>query len=667
MKKSVFLVLALAIGFTAFMGCNGDTEIEYRDIEVEKEIVLPSHPGMGGKKIIIAHRGASGYLPEHTPAAYELAIQMGADYIEPDLQFTRDGHLVALHDDTLDRTTDVDTKFPGRAREDGKFYSEDFDLSEIKTLEPKLVGTARLFYPWYTPSMSDPFKIATFDEVLELAKDQSLKHGRTIGVYPEAKQADPDMEDAILATLAVHGMNRPDSPIIIQSFSDVTIGSMRAKQKEQGTVVPQILLGAAVMEGQIAKMGVIGATLKMLSLSEVREIADGVGVVINYPTYAITRSWIEQVHAAGLKVHGWTFDKQHAIDAQTEYRHYLDMGMDGVFSNYPDLALLARDQFNTAHPFMSASAGPQIAAHRGASGYLAEHTFAAYELAIKMGADIIEPDLMTTADNVLVAMHDTTLVATTNVETIFPGGKGTGSGNTVYSVDRFTLAEIKQLTARSRGSSGYAPRGAEYSYPGFTPSTPQEQWFMVPTFEELCDFLIAMRAKYGRQIGIYPELKQGDDWMAFELDRIMNLKGLNEDNSEVIVQSFNADTMREYKRILDVQGINYKNRPLVLLGAARMTDGVAEIYYTSYSCTMAQAAEFATIVAPSIGANVTAEWIAQAHAVGLKVHSWTYNQVNAIAAVDQYQMYLDRGMDAFFSNYPNLCRLARDRYLKYGK
>ncbi|MDR0576436.1 MAG: hypothetical protein LBI87_02590 [Candidatus Accumulibacter sp.] len=641
-----------------------------------------------GKPIVIAHRGASGYLPEHTYAAYELAIKMGADYIEPDLQFTSDGHLVAMHDDTLDRTTNVATLFPNKRNNHNNYPVSDFTLAEIKTLTVVPKGTASTTYPGFTPSMDDPFKVPTFDEVIEFSKAQSAKYGREIGIYPEAKQADPAMEDAILETLAARGMNKPGSPVYIQSFSEETIASMYKKQVKQGTRVPQILLGVAVMEGGVAKMGVWRdlvtwdyASIEALDLKEVAKIASGVSVGLgpDYVDYPLTRAFIEQAHAAGLAVHTWTFEEIDAIKAQKEYREYLDIGMDGMFSNYPDLALLARDQFNKNHKFVAD--GPQITSHRGASGYLPEHTFAAYELAIKMGVDYIEPDLQFTSDGVLVVMHDDTLDQNTNVATVFPNKR---NGHTNYPVSDFSLAEIKQLTVT------YSDAGtAETSYPGYTPSDPSYNEFRVPTFEEFIIFAKAQSAKYGRPIGIYPEAKQGDPAMEDGILALLAQYGITASaDTPVIIQSFSGDSI---KSLHDKQVTKGLSIPQMLLGYAMMDNGVAKMLVTNsatlsyeatvtpvpgyvlYQVSLSEVKKIADGVSVSITAPIaplippTREWIDQAHAAGLKVHSWTYSKPDAIAAAEEYYKFFDMGMDGMFSNYPNLAVMARDRFIEQTK
>jgi glycerophosphoryl diester phosphodiesterase len=292
---------------------------------------------------VIAHRGASGYLPEHTLGGYELAIRMGADFIEPDLQITRDGQLVAMHDDTLNRTTNIATLF---AQRNGAYKVADFTLAEIKTLTVVPTSTGKTSYPGFTPSAATPFTVPTFQEVVDFAKKQSTTVGREVGLYPEAKQADPVMEDGILKTLSANGFNA-GSKVFIQSFSDVTVRSLRTKQIAQNNKMPLVLLGVATKAADgTPRMGVTGGTgVSLLTLKEVAGFAEGVGVLINNDTYAISKGFIDEAHAAGLQVHGWTFAQVDPTLAAADFRKYLDMGMDGMFANYPDLAVTARNAF----------------------------------------------------------------------------------------------------------------------------------------------------------------------------------------------------------------------------------------------------------------------------------------------------------------------------------
>ena len=321
---NAFSLAAACLSAVVLMGCGGNDD-------------APESPQ------VIAHRGASGYLPEHTLAGYELAIRMGTDFIEPDLQLTKDGALVAIHDDTLTRTTNVADRF---AQRNGGYKVADFTLAEVKTLTVIPTGTGKASYPGFTPSAATPFAVPTFQEVVDFAKKQSNTVGREVGIYPEAKQADPVMEDGILKILSASGYN-VRSKIFIQSFSDETVRSLRTKQNAQNNKMPLVLLGVATLAADgTAGVGVIGtAGVKPLTFKEVAGFAEGVGVVINNTTYPITKAYIDKAHAAGLKVHGWTFAKADGAMAADEFRRYLDMGMDGMFANYPDQGVAARDAF----------------------------------------------------------------------------------------------------------------------------------------------------------------------------------------------------------------------------------------------------------------------------------------------------------------------------------
>ncbi|WP_420140680.1 glycerophosphodiester phosphodiesterase family protein [Sphingomonas sp.] len=291
--------------------------------------------------IVIAHRGASGYLPEHTLAAYELAVRMGADYIEPDLQLTSDGQLVAMHDTTLTRTTNAATLFAPR---NGGYRVSDFTLAEIKTLTVKPVGSSKPSYPGFTPTNPE-LRVPTFQEVIDLAKQQSAAAGRTVGIYPEAKQADPAMEDAILSTLRANGYGGSGDKLFVQSFSDQTIRSIDAKSESLGMDLSLVLLGGATTDASGA--AAIQMTGGVFALKDIASFADGIGLSLST---AITADYIAQAHALGLKVHGWTFNQADPTLAAAQFERYLDMGMDGLFANFPDLAVEAVDAHRGAVP-----------------------------------------------------------------------------------------------------------------------------------------------------------------------------------------------------------------------------------------------------------------------------------------------------------------------------
>jgi len=272
--------------------------------------------------LIIAHRGASGYRPEHTLASYELAIGMGADFIEPDLVSTRDGVLIARHENEISGTTDVADRPEFAARKatkqiDGRevtgWFTEDLTLAEIKTLRAK----ERL--PFRDQSHNGRFEVPTLAEVIDLAKRGSAETGRTIGVYPETKHPSYfrsiglPLEEPLLAALQEAGYRSRTAPVYIQSFE---VGNLKELRKV--TDLPLIQLLEA--EGRPWDFAVAGdpRTYHDLAtsagLAEIAAYADGIGpdkrrIVPAGPDGRLLppTSLVADTHAARLLVHPWTF------------------------------------------------------------------------------------------------------------------------------------------------------------------------------------------------------------------------------------------------------------------------------------------------------------------------------------------------------------------------
>ncbi|HEX5085931.1 MAG TPA: glycerophosphodiester phosphodiesterase family protein [Blastocatellia bacterium] len=290
-----------------------------------------------GRKILIAHRGASAYAPEHTVEAYRLAIEQGADFVEQDLQVTKDGELVCLHDLTLERTTDVEEVFPDRFRADvskdqpsgvqtakqgpvKRWYVSDFTLSEIKRLD---AGS------WFNAKFKGA-RVQTFQEAIDLIRGKA-------GLYPETKAPEVygnrgfDMEKLVLETLKKNRLDTPGAdpktPVIIQSFSPESLRKMRFDLK---TKLPLTLLITGDTQNEWLSAG---------GMKRVKEFADGVG-----PAKGLVERNPEIVrwaHDVGLTVTPWTFRSASTgqyKDAREEMRHFLfDYGVDAMFTDNPDL------------------------------------------------------------------------------------------------------------------------------------------------------------------------------------------------------------------------------------------------------------------------------------------------------------------------------------------
>jgi len=320
--------------------------------------------------LVIAHRGASGYRPEHTLASYTLAIEQGADFIEPDLVATKDGHLIARHEPVLDATTDVTAhpEFASRRTThelDGKpvtaFFASDFTLAEIKQLRAVQPNPAR------SKQYDGQFEIPTFEEILALRESASAKYHRQIGVYPETKHPafhvalGLPLESRLLDALRRHHLDRADAPVFIQSFESANLQYLRAITK-----VPLVqLLDDGALEYDAAGIAVTRVNISQYTdtrgakppatLADIAKYADAIGpwkrqILRDVKAAELLGSTlIEQAHAAGLKVHTYTFRSEPATlapqyrgDPQLEYRQIFAMGIDGVFSDFPDAALQAR-------------------------------------------------------------------------------------------------------------------------------------------------------------------------------------------------------------------------------------------------------------------------------------------------------------------------------------
>ncbi|MFY3386870.1 glycerophosphodiester phosphodiesterase [Paracidovorax sp. MALMAid1276] len=361
----------------------------------------PRYPTLGGDKpLVIGHRGASGYLPEHTLESYRRAVELGADFIEPDLVATKDGVLIARHEPNITSTTDVATRAEFASRKTKKmvdgveeegWFASDFTLAEIKTLRAVQPMAER------DQSHNGRYQIPTLQEILDLAKAESTRVGRTVGVYPETKHPTYHvnlglkLEDRLLAVLAQYGYTTKASPVIVQSFEVSNLKYLRTKT--------QIRLVQLVDANDVNADGSMDLTapydkpydfavagdprtfaslLTPAGLKEVKTYADGIGPWKPYliPSRQVDNNRdgkpddlngdgkiddrdrvmmpatdvVKNAHAEGLMVHPYTFRSEARRlasdfkgDPQAEYKLFYNLGVDGVFSDFPDHAKAARD------------------------------------------------------------------------------------------------------------------------------------------------------------------------------------------------------------------------------------------------------------------------------------------------------------------------------------
>ncbi len=320
-------------------------------------LMTASVQAQSADKLVIAHRGASGYLPEHTLPAKAMAYAMGADYVEQDIVMTKDDALIVLHDITLDRTTNVAELFPDRARADGRYYAIDFTLVEIRQLQAtegfRLTdGQREQVFGDRFPMGKASFSVPTLQEEIEMVQGLNRSTGRQVGIYPEIKGPEfhraegKDISSAVVAVLKEYGYTSKSSPVFLQTFS----------YDELRIIAQEILPAAGISVNLVQLMGDSDEYQWMLSaqgMQEVAQFADGIGpamslIVDPESTRGNVRVMplVTNAHAAGLQIHPYTFRRDPGMvpdyaDSFTELLniHLFTAGVDGVFTDFPDVAV----------------------------------------------------------------------------------------------------------------------------------------------------------------------------------------------------------------------------------------------------------------------------------------------------------------------------------------
>ena len=338
--------------------------------------------------LVIAHRGASGYRPEHTLASYELAIRLGADYIEPDLVSTKDGVLVARHENDISGTTDVAGRQEFAARKttkvvDGRsitgWFTDDFTLAELKTLRAK----ERL--PWLRPANTGydgRYEVPTLDEVLELVTRESRRRGEVVGAYLETKHPSYfdsvglSLEEPLLGTLRRHHLDRPNARVVIQSFETANLRELSGRT---GVPLTQ-LLGHTGRPYDFVACGDPRTYRDLTTPAQLREIASYAAGIGPHKELVIPRNsacslpepsaLIADAHAADLFVHVYTLRDENQFlpadcwvgsdphakgDALAEFEAFFAAGADAVFTDFPDTGVAAREQWRTGRTAAVAS------------------------------------------------------------------------------------------------------------------------------------------------------------------------------------------------------------------------------------------------------------------------------------------------------------------------
>lgn len=336
----------------------------------------PGRPGHGAESpYVVGHRGASGYRPEHTLAAYELAARMGADFIEPDLVITKDGHLVCRHEPEIGGTTDVDQhpEFASRKTTkslDGKdttgWFVEDFTLTELQTLR----AVERVPEERQENTIYDGlWEVPTFEQALKLRAKLSKELRREIGIYPETKhptyfrEMGKPLEEKLVPLLRRYGLNRRNAPVRVQSFELKNLLMLRDKMHVKS---PLVFLTSA-KGGPFGDDRTYEELLKPSGMATYADTIDGLGpdwaqVIAKKADGSLgsPTDLVKDAHALGLEVCPYTVRAENTFlptdyqigDDPSDYGRVLDLfnqlyatGIDGIFSDNPDIAIVAREQF----------------------------------------------------------------------------------------------------------------------------------------------------------------------------------------------------------------------------------------------------------------------------------------------------------------------------------
>ena len=291
------------------------------------------------KKItVVAHRGASGYLPEHTLASKAMAHAMNADYIEQDIVLSKDDIPIVIHDILLDDVTNVSEKYPNRKRKDGKYYVIDFTFEELKNLEVTErfdSETGLQIYPNRFPKGTSSFRLHSLQDEIELIQGLNKSTGKNIGIYPEIKKPEfhhengKDISKIVLNILSDYGYKTKNDKCIVQSFDAIELERIRKELKSQ-------LFLVQLMEFSEQKN----------LLEFYASYADGIGpwykhlISSKTATDFLLTSLVEEAHKLSLVVHPYTF-REDSLDEFDSFEQMIDViihqaGADGGFTDFPD-------------------------------------------------------------------------------------------------------------------------------------------------------------------------------------------------------------------------------------------------------------------------------------------------------------------------------------------
>lgn len=292
----------------------------------------------GAAPLVIGHRGAPAYLAENSIGGNELAARMGSDFIETDVMMTKDKVLIAMHDTTLDRTTNVEDIYAPR---NGGYAVSDFTYEELRVLRLNPTGSGAETHPGFTPTDGDPYRIPTFADMLDALTDYNAVNGTSVGMLTEGKYSENiETSRAVIKTLIEKGYDTPEESVV-QSFSFGNVRDYADLLEDAGVEMGVAQLGAGIVTDDIFSVSNFG------SISETFTTLAGYTDTVALGFWTITEELIAAAHENDLSVYAWTFrpgDPDRAFDSTLPF---LDWGLDGFITDNPDYLRTAVDAYGT--------------------------------------------------------------------------------------------------------------------------------------------------------------------------------------------------------------------------------------------------------------------------------------------------------------------------------
>lgn len=296
----------------------------------------------GAAPVVVAHRGVPAYLPENTIGGNELSAQMGADWIETDVMMTADNVLVAMHDSSLDRTTNVEDVY---AKRNGGYYVRDFTYAELQALTVTPTGDASSSYPGFDAMDPEPFRVPSFADMLDALNDYNEANGTNVGILTEGKYGfDAETNRAVVETLAAKGFDSSENSVL-QSFDFGNVFDYMLMQDELDTDMGIAQLGVASLSGDDWTLN------GMITLDVLSTYVDTVAV----GAWSLSEAFIDAAHGFGLSVFAWTYRPDDLAEAYEQMETHIGWGLDGLITDNTDLA---REVIDSLTPSVGASLPP---------------------------------------------------------------------------------------------------------------------------------------------------------------------------------------------------------------------------------------------------------------------------------------------------------------------